>query len=504
MRPTTVAILSIIAAAIVFAACGGDGDGGATPTPTPTSEPATPTPGPPGIADLARAVVQVHALDFLGDPVWTGSGTFVSADGLILTNAHVVDDRFDEYDFLGVAATIASDQPPDLRYEAEILAVDYVLDLAVIAVIDTLDGSPLDADFPFVEIGDSDTVEIGDELRILGYPGIGGETITLTDGVISGFTTERSISGRAWIKTDATITGGNSGGLAVDGNGRLVGVPTIVGSGADADFVDCRLLSDTNRDGVIDERDTCIPVGGFINGLRPVNLALPLISAAESGQQYVSEFDVAPAPAGGFDTSDVFIDNVIFSTGVTANDEPTEVIDQAPRGIVEICAFWDYEGMADGMTWEALWFIDGALNEGGSFLSQTWAGGQSGSWWVCIFDEVSGLADGLYEIVLLVEDEALGSNALFVGDSRPRVELSIDNLSSFDICFLYVSPTGAQNWGFDHLGAENVLLSGQSFSIFLPAGFYDILTMDCFVDEPLTVDYEIDLLEDTVYTITDA
>ena len=133
-------------------------------------------------------------------------------------------------------------------------------------------------------LGDSDSVEIGDSLQILGYPGIGGETITFTEGAVSGFTSDRSVEGRAWIKTDATIAGGNSGGMAANALGELIGVPTIAASGAEGgDIVDCRPVADTNRDGSIDQFDTCVPIGGFINGLRPVNLALPLIAAAQSG-----------------------------------------------------------------------------------------------------------------------------------------------------------------------------------------------------------------------------
>ena len=69
----------------------------------------------------------------------------------------------------------------------------------------------------------------------------------------------------------------------------MVGIPTQLGSGGEAGIVDCRTLADTNRDGVIDENDTCIPTGGFINSLRPVNLAIPLIEAARRGKTHCAE-----------------------------------------------------------------------------------------------------------------------------------------------------------------------------------------------------------------------
>ena len=486
-----------LAIAVLVAACGGGGDTSDTPTPD-----VSPTPGPVGVEDLAHAVVQIHAVDFRGDSVWTGSGTLISQDGLILTNAHVVDDRYDEYDSLAIGTTTETDEPPELQYLAEIVAVDYALDLAVIEIASDLDGNDITEEFPFIALGDSETVEIGDNIRILGYPGIGGDTITFTNGVVSGFTSERSVDGRAWIKTDATIAGGNSGGLAVDANGKLVGVPTIVGSGAGQATVDCRYLTDTNRDGTIDDADTCVTVGGFINGLRPINLAVALIEAAIAGDEYVSPIEPEPEPTGGFDTFDVTISNLIFADGVTEDDEPTQVLDAMPSGVTEICGFWDYEGMADGMSWEALWFVDGELSEEGSIVGDTWVGGESGNWWACIFDEEKGLDDGLYELIVSVEDEHRGSRAIFVGGDHPPVKFEVENNSTTPICYVFISPSGAQNWGFDHLGLDEGIAPDDSKTLDLPAGVYDLLIRDC--DENDVIDErELNITEDSAYTITD-
>ncbi len=489
-------ILPPLMIVLFAAACGGGGsEGEGSPT-------GTPTPGPVAVEDLAHAVVQIQALDFLGDPVWTGSGTFISKDGLILTNAHVVDGRAQEYDSLAVATTVETDEPPELKYLSEIVAVDYGLDLAIIQVTSDLDGNDVTEEFPFVSTGDSETVEIGDNIRILGYPGIGGDTITFTNGVVSGFTSERSVEGRAWIKTDATIAGGNSGGLAVDARGQLIGVPTIVGSGADQETVDCRYIADTNRDGDINDDDTCVPVGGFINGLRPVNLAEPLIAAAIAGEEYVSPIEPEVEPTGGFDTFDILISNMLFATGVTDNDEPTEVVDAMQSGVAEVCGFWDYEGMEDGMSWEALWFVDGELSEEGSIVGDTWVGGGSGNWWACIFDEEQGLEDGLYELIISVEDEHQGSRAIFLGGDHPPVEFEVENSSSIPVCYVYISPSGAQNWGFDYLGIDESIAPDEAKTFDLAAGVYDLLIRDC--DENDLIDErEFPITEDGVYTVTD-
>jgi len=239
-----------------------------------------------------EAVVQIWAefYDESGELQigWTGSGTIISSDGLILTNAHVVlPDRYFPVDALVVAMTPSQDAEPEPRYHAEVLQADAALDIAVIRIHQDYDGNAVDSaslNLPHVPLGDSDQLNLGDALTILGYPGIGGDTVTLTRGEVSGFTSQPDYGQRAFIKTSATIAGGNSGGLAVDSSGQLIGVPTQLGYGGDDQYVDCRVLADTNRDGFVDDFDSCVPTGGFINALRPVALAMPLIEAAQRGE----------------------------------------------------------------------------------------------------------------------------------------------------------------------------------------------------------------------------
>jgi len=238
---------------------------------------------------------------------WSGSGTIISPDGFILTNAHVaVGDRYYPADRLTIALTVAEDAPPIPAYIAEVVQADNNLDIAVLRIVQDVNGQRVDPatlDLPYAELGDSDALRLGDDIIIMGYPGIGGQTITLTSGEVSGFTSEAAYGNRAFIKTSATIAGGNSGGLATDENYRLVGIPTQVGAGElTGDVVDCRPLADTNRDGYVDDYDTCVPTGGFINALRPINLAIPLINAAIAGEEQVFSTEALPAaamPEGG-------------------------------------------------------------------------------------------------------------------------------------------------------------------------------------------------------------
>jgi S1-C subfamily serine protease len=246
-----------------------------------------------------EAVVKIIVMVASGDGQvegWWGSGTLISPDGMILTNAHVVSSSADfTVTDLIIAVNTACDLPPEPRYHARILQIDRTLDVAVLRISEDLDGNVMSAavlNLPSVTLGNSDDLLLGDPLAILGYPEIGGETITLTRGEVSGFTPLdpsqwspiEGIGRRAYIKTSAVVAGGTSGGLVANLEGELVGIATRLGNGSDEEYADCRLLADTNGDGVIDEQDSCIPTGGFINSLRPVNLFKPYIQAAQRGE----------------------------------------------------------------------------------------------------------------------------------------------------------------------------------------------------------------------------
>ena len=161
-----------------------------------------------------QAVVQIEAtIEIDGQEMvgWTGSGTIISPDGLILTNAHVVlSDRFYQVKNLIVSLTVAQDAPPVQTYYASIVQADEALDIAVIKPYQDLKGNALNynlLNLPFVPLGNSDELNLGESINILGYPGIGGDTITLTRGEVSGFTSEAAYGNRAYIKTSGTIAG---------------------------------------------------------------------------------------------------------------------------------------------------------------------------------------------------------------------------------------------------------------------------------------------------------
>lgn len=291
----------------------------------------------------------------------SGSGTIISADGLILTNAHVASPASrgepGEPDRLTIAIMQSEDQPPLLSYVARVVAVDGALDLAVLQIVSTLSGesvNPTELNLPHVSPGNSDEVRIGDHLNVFGFPGVGFDTITYTEGSVSGFVADEPPGERAWIKTDANIAHGNSGGLAANDNGEIIGVPTS-GLG-DCDEVD------TNNDGEI---DTCIPNGNAINFLRPINFAMPLIEAVRLGRQYVSPYpqpgQVTSAGSGNEAVSDFVWVDTTKSTMDTCEWVDEEIVNSYSSSAYCIAVGFEYSGMANGQQVRELWYLDGSV-----------------------------------------------------------------------------------------------------------------------------------------------
>jgi S1-C subfamily serine protease len=252
-------------------------------------------------ATVKLSIIVRGTVDGEDQIIWyaAGSGTVVSPDGFILTNQHLitpagVDEKLDElraeFAAEGKTAELEVDAErfmiaisdgrhlPQPRYVAAVVAEDDALDLAVLKIEGDQRGEPLAAapdDLPALPLGDSDALNLGDPIHVFGFPRIGAGSLTYTVGVVSGFLYEEEIDGTAWINTDAVTSGGNSGGAAMNARGQLVGIPT---TGA---ALDCR-PGDTNRDGVEDELDIgCVPTGGSLAQLRPINLAKPLLASVD-------------------------------------------------------------------------------------------------------------------------------------------------------------------------------------------------------------------------------
>ena len=152
-----------------------------------------------------------------------GSGIVLSADGLILTNNHVVSGA------RSLVVTLAGGE----EFPAEIVVTDESNDMAVIKA----DGAGLTP----AELGDSDALRVGQTVLAIGSP-LGEFTETVTRGIVSALdrdidvASERSrrpLSLTGLIQTDAAINPGNSGGPLISAAGEVIGINTAVSQSAE-------------------------------------------------------------------------------------------------------------------------------------------------------------------------------------------------------------------------------------------------------------------------------
>jgi S1-C subfamily serine protease len=330
-------------------------------------------------ADLIKGTVQIYITATIGgqeQPVGWGSGTIISKDGLILTNAHVAmpsapglgvyesdpTPPVDPEDLV-VALVGAEDEPAVPTYRASVISADGYLDAAVIRIDRDFDGnriSPASLNLPTVPIGDSDAVRVGDPLTVVGFPGIGGNTLSLSSGRASGFLGDDRIGARAWVKTDAVVSQGNSGGLAANEAGELIGVPTR------------------------GPRDT----GGY-SLIRPVALLTAVLDAGRAGRRSVDSPYLVPSTGRERLTFETWTDTF-------AACPPTTRLTTFPSSTREIVAAMGHAGFASGEDMVSQWRLDGELvYRSGRMLEPGTEGGG------CLLDSIyhdRGLPDGTYVV----------------------------------------------------------------------------------------------------------
>jgi serine protease Do len=152
-----------------------------------------------------------------------GSGFIISRDGYVITSNHVVADTTADY------TVIIS---PTQKCPAKVLARNPINDIAILKI----EGKK----FPCIELGDSNKVEIGEDVMAIGNP-LGEFTDTLSRGIVSGLSRYITAAGgadnhtqnlRGLIQTDAAINPGNSGGPLVNMEGKVIGINTAMIMGA--------------------------------------------------------------------------------------------------------------------------------------------------------------------------------------------------------------------------------------------------------------------------------
>ena len=197
--------------------------------------------------------VKIATLNKENKAIASCTGTVVDPVGYILTNWHCVGvtargedssgqglkpgDKYHPQGLVVIGPTKDARQAPVPTYIAAVMAGtpdgDFAV-LKIVSMIDTKESLPNPLPLMVMSRGDSEKMQIGDPVHLVGYPGVGGNLITVTTGIVSGFDDQNSDGKLESIKTTAEMGGGISGGLAMNDSGDQIGVPTWgVSKGAD-------------------------------------------------------------------------------------------------------------------------------------------------------------------------------------------------------------------------------------------------------------------------------
>lgn len=147
-----------------------------------------------------------------GEQASIGTGVIMTADGYIITNAHVISGGKDCWIALDTGYT----------YDAKLVGYSKERELAVLKAVDAVD-------LPAASFGDSDLCRVGDTVYAIGNP-LGVELRgTLTDGIISAINRDVNVDGYTMVllQTTAALNSGNSGGALINDRGQVVGITNL-------------------------------------------------------------------------------------------------------------------------------------------------------------------------------------------------------------------------------------------------------------------------------------
>lgn len=195
---------------------------------SPSADRAEPAAG--SVEEVAAATLPAVVSIQVASPtaVGEGSGSIISSDGLVLTNHHVVSEA------AGGGGQIQVTLNNERTLPADYVASDPSTDIAVIQIRDV-------QDLPVIQFGDSDQLDVGQQVVAIGSPL--GLSSTVTTGIVSALNRPVRASGGGGgesslidaVQTDAAINPGNSGGPLVDMEGNLIGMNSVIASMSSGD-----------------------------------------------------------------------------------------------------------------------------------------------------------------------------------------------------------------------------------------------------------------------------
>jgi serine protease Do len=182
-------------------------------------------------SETSKAVVLITGFEPGQQEMSKGTGSIISSDGFVLTNAHVIIDQSKGRPFNNLRIFLKPDRvsgdlrkDTSLKYRAELVRFSENLDLALLRIKSSTIGNLS----PTLEFSDSDLVYIGDPVIAIGHPEQGG-LWTLTTGTISSHINNYgNVPGKNVFQTEASLNRGNSGGPLINGHGHIVGVNSMI------------------------------------------------------------------------------------------------------------------------------------------------------------------------------------------------------------------------------------------------------------------------------------
>lgn len=249
-----------------------------------------------------------------------GSGVLISEDGTIVTNYHVVEG----------ASRVVVATSDGKQYDAQVMGTDAALDLAVLKI----NGSG----FQYVDIADSDSVKVGDEVVAIGNP-LGDEfSQTVTDGIISGV--DRKVSSEdgdlGLFQTNAAINSGNSGGALLNGQAQLIGINSMKVATSGVEGMGFAIPSNVVLDFVNNVADGKTSTSTKKAWLGIQGYSMDQSLAQRVGTEQTTGILIAnvtsggPAAEGGLEAGDVIV--AVDDTKVTGFDDLTKYLAKKAPG----------------------------------------------------------------------------------------------------------------------------------------------------------------------------
>lgn len=245
-----------------------------------------------GIMKVAPSVVSLYARNSNGTQSTSqGSGVIVDANGIVLTNFHLIEN-------LDTITVVLSD---GRSYPARLIGSDQETDLAVVQ-IDT-------QNLPYLRLDEAAPLRVGDVVLAIGNPFGVGQTVT--QGIVSA-TRRKVAGGSVWqnfVQIDAAINPGNSGGALINPYGQLVGVNTAVFRGdANAMGIGYSIPAELLAQVVPQIIETGSVARGWLGiGVDDIAMFPALRRFTISGAVITDVLDDSPASAGGLRPMDIVV-----------------------------------------------------------------------------------------------------------------------------------------------------------------------------------------------------